>query len=263
MQKGILTLAIIVAVASLLIGIKVNIQEAGLPRIRHQLDLVLENQQEIRIRLQSLEEKHGGLAETFNKLSKLSRQPPAPAPRRPQEDPDRVYDIDIAGSPVQGPKDAPVTIVEFSDLQCPFSQRFHAVIPEVLAAYPKEVKYVLKHFPLRMHAMAKPAAKATLAAGEQGKYWEMAELLFQQGRNLAQADFDELARQIGLDVKKFKKDMEQKDAEYEKLIEADMALGRSVNVRGTPTFYLNGKKTRARDLPSYKREIDALLKEKK
>ncbi len=183
-------------------------------------------------------------------------------PRRqgpPPEDYTKVYEIPVDGSPVKGPADAPVTIVEFLDFQCPFCARFHPVLDEVLAAYPDKVRYVLKNFPLRFHPQAASAAKAALAAGEQGKYFEMAGILLKNQRQLTEDNFKKWAGELGLDVDKFWKDYKN-DAKWTKIIQKDIALGNKVNVRGTPTFYLNGRKTRARDLTSYKREIDAILK---
>ena len=117
----------------------------------------------------------------------------------------------------------------------------------------------MKHFPLGFHKQAMPAGKASLAAGEQGKYWEMAEMILQNSRGLTPEKFEGFAKEIGLKVKQFKKDLEEKDAEYTKIIKGDMALGRKIGVRGTPTFFINGRKTRARNLDGYKQEIDKIL----
>jgi protein-disulfide isomerase len=184
----------------------------------------------------------------------------AQKPQPPKEDPDQVYEIPVAHSPVIGNKDAPITLVEFVDIQCPYCKKFHFPLIEAAQAFPDKVKVVIKHFPLRMHPQAKPAAKAALAANEQGKYLEMVNLLLQNSRQLGEAKYYELAEQLGLDMDKFKKDLETKDAQYEQYIQADMALAKKVNVRGTPTMFLNGKKTRARDVAAYKKEIKALLK---
>jgi len=162
---------------------------------------------------------------------------------------------------VRGNPDAKVTIVEFSEVQCPYSQRFHPVLSEVLAAYPKDIKLIFKHFPLNFHPNARPAAKAMLAAAEQGKYWEMLDLLFENGRDLSDEKYTEFAKQLGMDVEKFTKDLKEKDSQWEEMIEKDVALARSVNVRGTPTCFINGKLTRARTLEAFKQEIDALLAE--
>jgi protein-disulfide isomerase len=185
----------------------------------------------------------------------------APAPQMPpQEDYNKVYDIDISKSYVHGKKTAPVTIVEFSDFQCPFCGRFHAPVQETLKAYPNDVKYVIKNFPLPFHPNARPAAKAALAAGEQGKYFEMADALFENQTELSPDKYKELAQKIGLNVKQFEKDLAEKDAKFEGIIAADMQQVNDVDVRGTPTFFINGKKTMARDAATFKQEIDKILK---
>ena len=122
------------------------------------------------------------------------------------------------------------------------------------------MNYVLKNFPLSFHPHARQAAKAALAAGEQGKYYEMTDLLMENFRDLGESKYVELAGQLGLDVEKFKQDLVNNDEKYEAVIQADMELAQKVAVRGTPTFYVNGKKTRARDFNSFKREIDEILK---
>ena len=181
-------------------------------------------------------------------------------PQMPSDEYTKVHAIDLGQSPVKGNKDAPITIVEFMDFQCPFCARFHPAVNEVLAAYPDKVKFVIKNFPLSFHPNAKPAAKAALAAGEQGKYYEMADLLLNNNQNLNEEAFKAHAKTLGLNVNKFMKDLKDKDAQWEKIIGDDTKLGESVDVRGTPTYFINGRKTMARDLASYKKEIDAIVK---
>ena len=224
-----------------------------------QMANVLAKQQIMENRIAALEGQINGLT----KLLKEARPPAPPArPAPPTDEYTKVHKIDSAHSPIKGKKDAPITIVEFVDFQCPFCLRFHPVVDEVLAAYPGKVNYILKNFPLGFHQQAKPAAKAAFAAGEQGKYWEMVDVLLANGRELSDEKFEQLAKEIGLNVKKFKAAYKNKDAEWDKWIQADMTLAQQVGVRGTPTFYLNGKKTQARDLASFKKQIDVLLKQK-
>src|SRR3989338_4782951 len=181
-------------------------------------------------------------------------------PQPPEEDYGKAYDIPVDHSPIVGKKDAAITIVEFVDFQCPFCSRFHAPIKQVLEAYPNDVRYIVKNFPLSFHPQAKPASKAAFAAGEQGKYWEMVDAILEDNSNLSEEKYQELAKKIGLNVDKFLKDYKDKDAQWEEWIQQDLTLGEQVDVRGTPTFFLNGKKTMARDLNGYKNEIDAILK---
>ena len=243
-------------IGSFFIAIAARAQDAQAPSTEQQLSEILKSQKILEQRLTAIESQQAVVINTLRAMQGGPRQVQA-AP--PSEDMDKVYNIDIGHSSIRGNKDAKVTIVEFSDFQCPFSQRFHPAIPEVLKVYPKDVNYVLKDFPLQFHPQAKPAAKAALAAREQGKYWEMVELLFQSGQNLTEDKFQELAKQLGLNVKKFMKDYKEKDADWEKLIAEDMAVANASAVRGTPTFFINGRKTNARDLPSFKAEIDRIL----
>lgn len=190
-----------------------------------------------------------------------NNQPVRQAP--PPEDVNKVYEIEIGDSPVLGSKDAPVMIVEFSDLQCPFCSRFHGPVMEAVKQYPGKVSYMLKNFPLSFHQQAVPAARATLAAKEQGKYFEMVDAILTDNKDLSDDRLKALAKQIGLNEKKFWDDFTGKAAEYDAIIQKDMQLGSSVDVRGTPTFFINGKKTFARDTASYKREIDQILNQGK
>ena len=180
----------------------------------------------------------------------------------PAVNPAQIYDIEIAHSFVQGKKDASVTIVEFVDFQCPFCAKFHPPIVQVLKEYPNQVSYVVKNFPLSFHPQARSAAKAALAAGEQGKYFEVADLILENNQDLSEAKFEEFAKKLGLNGKKFLNDYKEKDAQWEKIIEEDIALGNSINVGGTPTFFINGRNTNARDFSAWKGEIDKILQEK-
>jgi protein-disulfide isomerase len=144
-------------------------------------------------------------------------------------------------------------------LQCPFCARFYPPLKEVLAAYPDKVRVVLKNFPLSFHPNARPAAKVALAANEQGKYYEMADLLMQNGADVSEDKVKDYAKQLNLNYNKLMSDLKNNEAAYEKRIADDSALGQQVDVQGTPTFFINGKKTNARDFNSYKTEIDQIL----
>ena len=181
---------------------------------------------------------------------------------RAQPDPNKVYEIPVAGSAIRGPKDAKVTLVEFADFQCPFCAQSTALVDQVLAAYPKDVRFVYKNFPLeQIHPNAMPAAKAVIAAGNQGKYWEMYDELYKITRELTPANMRAKAEAVGLDLKRWEADMAK--PETEKQVREELALGRSVDVQGTPTFFLNGKKVQNRSLDAIKAMIDAELAKKK
>ena len=177
----------------------------------------------------------------------------------PPEDLTKVYTIDAGTSPVRGKANAPITIVEFVDFQCPFCSRFYSPAVEAVNKYPDQVKLIIKNFPLSFHPQAVPSAKAALAANEQGKYWEMVDDLLGDNKDLSAQRIEATAKKIGLNVDKFKKDLADNDAKYQKVLDDDAALGESVDVQGTPTFFLNGRKTNARDFNGFKKEIDAIL----
>jgi protein-disulfide isomerase len=186
------------------------------------------------------------------------QQPMPQQPQPPQEDMNKVYNLPLEGSYVLGNANAPATITIFNDYQCPYCSRFYPGARDVVKALPTKVKLVIKHFPLGFHPNAKPAAKAALAAGLQGKFYEMSDLIFQNAAALSDDKYNELAKQAGLNVDKFTKDLKDKDADFEKKIQQDMALAQQSAVQGTPTYFLNGKKNNARDLESWKKEIEAV-----
>jgi len=226
---------------------------------------------EIRDLLRTLEDRQGDLrADTQSLLDtaawvKQMAQRGAPSPQkadRPQEDYTTVHTIPLKNSVMTGSEKAPVTIVGFLDFQCPFSKKFQPVIDEVLTAYPDKVNYVVKHFPLNFHPEALPAAKAVLAAEAQGKGYEMAEKVLDNNRELGAEKYSELARGLGLDVKRFEKDLADQDEKWTKIIQDDFSLGQNIQVRGTPTYYLNGRKTPARSVDAFKAEIDRILENK-
>jgi protein-disulfide isomerase len=167
----------------------------------------------------------------------------------------------VANSAVRGPKDAPVTITMFSDFQCPFCAQSAPIVEDVLKAYPNDVNFVMKQFPLRsIHPNADPAARAALAAGRQGKFWEMHDELYKNGRNLTPETIKGIAEKIGLDMKKFEADQASDDVK--KQVDEELALGAKSDVRGTPSFFVNGKIAQNRSLDGFKAQIDAELKAK-
>ncbi len=146
--------------------------------------------------------------------------------------------IDVAASPVRGPAGAKVTIIEFSDFQCPYCKRASETMNQVMKAYPNDVKVVFKQLPLSFHPQAEKAAKAALAAMKQGKFWEMHDLLFEKQAELKDDLYVELAKQLKLDVEKFKTDYAS--PEIEKTIKAESDLGAQNGIQGTPGFFVNG-----------------------
>ena len=207
-----------------------------------------QTQKDILAKLDSIDKNQKEMLKIFNRG------------KRPQVDFNKVHKIPLASSKIRGNPAAPVTIVEFSDFQCPYCSKLQPTLKEVLKAYPNDVKLVYKDFPLSFHKQAKNAAKAAHAAGEQGKYWEMHDLVFEKYNKLTEEMFTEFAGKLGLDMAKFSADY--KSTKYDKQIEQDIRLGRSVGVSGTPTLFMNGKRMRNRNLSDFKTAIDGYLKKK-
>lgn len=170
--------------------------------------------------------------------------------------------IEIGTSPVKGPADAPITVVEFSDFECPFCKRGAATVDELMKAYPGKVKLVYKNRPLNFHKQARPAAKAALAAHAQGKFFEYYHELFTNQQRLSEPTFyEETAKKLGLDVAKWKTAMES--AAVEEQIKADEKIADSLGVNGTPSFFINGVNLQgAQPLPEFKRVVDRWLTKK-
>ena len=148
--------------------------------------------------------------------------------------------MQVGNAPSKGDPKAPVTIVMFIDFQCPFSARAQpALMAELLAAYPKDIRLVVKNLPLPFHEHAKLAAEAALAAHEQGKFWAMHDRLFANQKALDPPALEEHARAIGLDVPRFRKALE--DKRFLAAVEEDMRVAKEAGITGTPTFLINGK----------------------
>jgi protein-disulfide isomerase len=215
---------------------------------------------------EELAELRGRQDEILERLSKLEAeerqgagQARTPGEAEAQDDGDVVYRIDVGNSPTIGKPDAAVTIVEFSDFQCPYCARTAPVLREVLERYRDDVRLVYKHFPLSFHPQARPAARAALAAHDQRAFWEMHDLLFEHSERLGEARFEDLARRAGLDVERFTSDYDSRAADYDRRIDEDYAQGLTVNVRGTPTVFVNGRRVRVRTVDGISAIIDEEL----
>ena len=186
--------------------------------------------------------------------------PPAPPPAAAGEpDPNTVYKADLGSGPVRGAKDAPVTIVMWSDFQCPFCGRVEPTLTKVLDDYKGKVRIAWRDLPLPFHQNAMPAATAARAAGEQGKFWEMHDKLFANQANLDRPSLDKYAQELGLNMTKFKAAMDSD--KYKKEITADSEAGGKIGARGTPAFFVNGKfLSGAQPYESFKAKIDQELK---
>ncbi len=214
---------------------------------------------------QDVEEIKAQQAEILAKLAAIEeKQGAAPARRGPPaEDYNKVHKINVSGAPMLGNPNAPITLVEYSDFQCPYCARSAPDVKAVLEKYPDKVRIVYKHFPLSFHKAAKPAAVASLAAQEQGKFWEFHDVIFEatSSRSLSPSDDDmaKYAEKAGLDVERFKADLTANRAEYEKRVNQDYVEGQRADVRGTPTLYLNGQKVQNRSVPGVSAKIDEII----
>lgn len=151
------------------------------------------------------------------------------------------YEIPIeADDPILGPVDAPITIVEFADFQCPYCVRhFEQTYPLIVAQYGDQVRFVFKNFPLNsIHPDADPAAQAAECAREQGMFWEYHDLLFGGTQGLGQAAYEAYAEELGLDVAALNACLQE--GRYAEAVNQDLALGQQLGVSSTPTFFING-----------------------
>ncbi|MCI5195943.1 MAG: disulfide bond formation protein DsbA [Candidatus Electrothrix sp. AW5] len=163
-------------------------------------------------------------------------------------------DIDTTGSPFLGKKNAPVTLVVFSDFQCPYCSKVKPLLDDLMKKNPNKLKIVFKHLPLNMHNQARPAALAAIAAQEQGKFWPMHDALFALGRNLNTKSINQAAQDIGLNMEQFKKDFDSTATQNK--LKKDMIDAGKASVSGTPTLFINGRQVKARGADILQKMID-------
>ncbi|MDO8642433.1 MAG: thioredoxin domain-containing protein [Candidatus Woesearchaeota archaeon] len=181
----------------------------------------------------------GGAGDAGSADNAIAPSGPGPEPSEPRVKDFKVLEDDDA---VLGDKKAPVTIVEFSDFECPFCGRFHQqTFPQINENYIKtgKVKLILRDFPLGFHAEAQKAAEAAECAGEEGKYYEMSDKLFNDGVQGGVASFKIFAADIGLNTAKFNDCLDSGKMASE--VKKDMADGAQYGVSGTPAFFINGQ----------------------
>jgi protein-disulfide isomerase len=180
--------------------------------------------------------------------------PAAPPARLPDDAAER-YAVP-AGGPSRGPAAAKVTIVEFTDFECPFCARANATVERILGLYPNDVRIFFRHDPLSFHLHAREAAEAAAAADLQGKFWPMFDTLFANQQALEADDLAAYAKQLGLDPGK----REAERARIGAVVDTDVALATRLGVRGTPTFFVNGRLLEgAQPLEAFRELIDAEL----
>ena len=161
------------------------------------------------------------------------------------------------GAPVLGKNSAPVTLVEFSDFQCPYCQAVAPTLKEVTQKFGDQVKIVYRQYPIpSLHPFALKAAEASLCANEQGKFWELHDAMFQDQKKLAVSDLKQTARRLGVDGKKFDNCLDT--GRYTEQVQNDMKEGARVGVNGTPAMFINGRYVEGGTVPFS--VLEALIK---
>jgi protein-disulfide isomerase len=187
-------------------------------------------------------------------------EPPKPAPAAAEAQDNVVYKALIGDAPVKGPKESKVTIVMWSDFQCPFCSRVEPTIDQIMKTYPKEVRVAFKQLPLPFHDKAHLAAEASLAAKEQGKFWQMHDILFKNQQALKREDLEKYAQELGLNMHKFREALDS--GKFKAKVDEELAEGNKIGANGTPAFFINGKSlSGAQPFEAFKAKIDAALAE--
>ncbi len=204
------------------------------------------------------------VADVYKKLMEQAAAAPPPAAAAPAAAVEPAAKVDIAAatdSPVKGPANAPVTIIEFSEFQCPFCSRVGPALKQVEDEYKGKVKIVFQHLPLPFHNNAQIAAEASMAAHEQGKFWVMHDKLFQNQQALDRPSLEKYAEELGLNLGKFKAALDS--GKFKSKVEKDAKQAESVGATGTPTFFINGTRlVGAQPFDAFKKAIDDELQKK-
>jgi protein-disulfide isomerase len=200
------------------------------------------------------EQMLGRYAEVLEGLKKQEER------NKPLSD-EKLAKLTAGAPPAFGPSNAKVTIVEFSDFQCPFCSRAATATQTIKEKYGDKVHFVFRQFPLSFHQNAHISAEAALAAHAQGKFWEFHDKMFANQQKLDRPALEGYAKELGLNVNDFKKALDDKT--YAAAVDAEQKLGEEVAVDGTPTMFLNGKRvSNPTDAAEIGKEIDEALKSK-
>ncbi|MEK7703472.1 MAG: thioredoxin domain-containing protein [Myxococcota bacterium] len=210
-----------------------------------------------------IEEIKANQLKILEKLDKMGRGAGAPQAARPQgPDASKTYAVPVDGAALKGNKDAWVTVVAWSDFQCPFCSRVVPTLKQIEDTYKNDVRVVFKHNPLGFHQRAMPAALAAECGNEQGKFWQMHDTMFANQQKLEDADLEGYAKQAGLDMGRFKSCYSTQ--KYKSRIEEQQRQGMTLGARGTPAFFINGRfLSGAQPFPAFQALIDEELKKAK
>jgi protein-disulfide isomerase len=178
-----------------------------------------------------------GLATGFLFWGRTPSSPAAPVAAEGTEGPTRL-EVSVDDDPSLGPADAPITIVEFSDFNCPYCKKWHTQIyPQLMAAYPDQIRFVYRDFPITSEESL-AAAQAANCAGEQDAYWQFHDSLLSGGLDLGREAYTQYATRLGLDVEALLACLDS--GKYIDEVEADARYAAGLGVSGTPTFFING-----------------------
>jgi protein-disulfide isomerase len=223
-------------------------------QLQETLAKIDQKQDNILSRIDTLEEKIGNAPAA---APPGKAKPAGPQPGRP--DPKATYKVDVDDAVTKGSPEALVTIVEWSDFQCPFCSRVNPTMAKIQESYGDKVRIAFKHNPLPMHNRAMAGAVAAEAAGRQDKFWEMHDKLFANSRELTDENIEKWGNEIGLDMDKFKTDL--KDKALETKILKQQTQGSTLGARGTPAFFVNGRfLSGAQPFEAFKAIIDEEMK---
>jgi len=210
----------------------------------------------IRSSVEEVSREVAALESTIADLTPSQPERRAERPSGPQAG--RRYSVDTTGAPALGPDTAKVTVIEFSDFQCPFCGRVLPALQQIQREYGDDVRIVFKHLPLGIHPKAPAAHAASEAAHRQGKFWPMHDKIFANQRDLSPETYKRYAEEIGLDLEQYERDLA--DPAVERKVEADLAEASRLGVSGTPAFFINGRfLSGARPFASFKAVIDEEL----
>jgi protein-disulfide isomerase len=193
-----------------------------------------------------------------NAAARTAANAPQQQQARPEPDPAQELRVPVGDSAAKGPEDALITIVEFSEFQCPFCSRVGSTLAQIQERYGNDVRIVFKHLPLDFHDRALPAARAAIAAQNQGKFWEYHDLMFANQQALSDDDLIRYAEQLGLNLDTFRADMASPATQAR--IDADVQLAGTLRAQGTPHFFVNGiRVVGAQPFENFQRVIDEQL----
>jgi protein-disulfide isomerase len=201
------------------------------------------------------------LKDVYTKRMEQAAAAPPPAAAGAPAAPEAKVDIRLGDAPVKGPASAPVTLVAFSDFQCPFCSRAVPTIKQLEDDYKGKLRIAFKQLPLPFHDKAHLAAEAALAANEQGKFWQYHDKLFANQQALDRPALEKYAEELGLDMGKFRAALDS--GKYKAKVDSDSKEGAAVGATGTPTFFINGTRlVGAQPVDKFKSVIDEELKKK-